>query len=275
KNYTVLLLSGAVVAYAAFLQGGIDKTGYLWSVLLIAVSYLLMEIKKANIFSFLYGIFLFFTAVVHISGLVSLPYNPLSYFTILIIISIIIYVGNSVVKETLEKLLFLDKIANQDILTGLHNRKKLIEILKNELIRARRYNRPLSILLLDIDDFKKINDKFGHNFGDKILQEFAKLLKMSLRNTDHAGRWGGEEFIIVLPETNKKNAVKVAEKIRNLIGNYFEDIYGKKITVSIGLTEFKDWKNESIDVIMHEIIEIADKALYKAKRDGKNQVAVK
>ncbi len=275
KTILYFFLSGSVVAYAAFLQGGIDKTGYLWSILLISVSYLLMETKKANLFSFSFGMILAFTILLHISGFITLPYNPLSYLTIFIIISIIVYVGNSVIRETIEKLIFLDKIANKDILTGLYNRKKIIEILRRELARAKRYNRPLSILLIDIDDFKKINDTYGHNFGDKILREFARLLRMSLRKLDYSGRWGGEEFIVILPETDKENAVKVAEKIRNLTANYFEEIYGKKITISIGLTEFKHWDKESIDLIIYEIIEIADNALYKAKRDGKNKVAVK
>ena len=234
-----------------------------------------MDTRKANLYCIVYGSILFLTMFMHSLGLISLPYNPFSYITMSAVIFIILYVGNIIVKETFEKLALLDKMANKDVLTNLYNRKKIIEILKRELTRAKRYNRPLSLLLLDIDDFKRINDTYGHNFGDEILREFARLLKMSLRKTDYAGRWGGEEFIVILPEIDKENAVKVAEKIKNLTANYFEEIYGKKITISIGLTEFKQLDKESIDLIIHEIIEIADRALYKAKRDGKNQVAVK
>jgi diguanylate cyclase (GGDEF)-like protein len=267
-------ISGAIVSYAAFLQGGIDKTGFIWSVLLISISYFLMETRTANIFSFLYTFILGFTAILHLAGIISLPYNHLVYLTIFISIFTILYVGNSVIKETVKNLTLLHKAANYDSLTGVCNRKKLVEILKKELYRAKRYNRPLSVLLLDIDDFKKINDTYGHNFGDNVLKDFAKIIRMSIRATDYIGRWGGEEFIVLLPETDKKNAVAVAEKIRTLTENYFEEVYEKKITVSIGLADFRNLNKENIDYLISELIEMADRALYKAKKTGKNKVVM-
>jgi len=270
KTVFIFFISGAFVAYAAFLDGGIDKTGKLWPILLISVSYLLLPVKKANIFTFGYMSVLSLTAISHVAGLIHLPYKPLSYITMFFILFIIIYVGNSVIKETVETLYMLEKFAHYDSLTRVYNRRKLSQILQNEIERAKRYQRPLSILILDVDNFKEINDTYGHSFGDEVLKEIAKILKMNIRKTDYVGRLGGEEFILILPETVKENAYKVAEKIRKAVEIYFEKNYGKRLTVSIGVSQLYDFDNQ----LLKDIIELADRALYKAKRNGKNMVVV-
>ena len=116
--------------------------------------------------------------------------------------------------------------------------------------------------MMDIDHFKKVNDTYGHEFGDYVLKEFANVVKQNIRNSDIFARIGGEEFILILPHTSYESALKVAEKLRKAIEKH--DFKGKKITASFGVSEFEG------DLQM--AIEIADEALYEAKRNGRNQV---
>ncbi|GAB6046053.1 hypothetical protein JCM11957_16520 [Caminibacter profundus] len=119
-----------------------------------------------------------------------------------------------------------------------------------------------SILFFDVDFFKKVNDNYGHEFGDFVLSEIGKTLKNIFRKSDIVGRWGGEEFIVVLPETSFEDAKKVAKKLRKTIENY--DFKGKKFTISVGVSEYNGNLEESLKK--------ADIALYQAKKSGRNQV---
>jgi len=152
-----------------------------------------------------------------------------------------------------------------DALTELNNRMKLDEALENEVNRAQRYQSTFSIIMLDIDYFKKVNDTYGHLAGDNVLKKIADLLKMNLRKTDVPGRWGGEEFLILLPQQNKTYACMIAEKLRKTIEtSEFPDV--GIITASFGLTEYA-----SEDVV-NSLIKRADDALYRAKELGRNRV---
>ena len=158
--------------------------------------------------------------------------------------------------------------ATTDALTGLHNKRFIMNELKNQIKIAKRNNRTLSLMIIDIDDFKKVNDTYGHIAGDKYLIKIAFHLNQSLREQDSAGRFGGEEFIVLLPETNIEGAFILAERIRKTIFNT-KIIFEKreiKTSVSIGLAEFD--KNSP-----EELINKADKELYKAKTAGKNRVS--
>lgn len=157
--------------------------------------------------------------------------------------------------------------AATDALTGVLNRHALYPILAGEIDRAERYDRPLSIILLDIDQFKSINDRFGHLEGDKVLKELSALTVSMLRKTDHAGRWGGEEFLLILPETDLPDAGILTERIRSRIeSTHFVKKY--QITASFSLAAHK--KGQSLE----SLLEIADHALYEAKNNGRNQVIV-
>ncbi|WP_170145623.1 GGDEF domain-containing protein [Hydrogenothermus marinus] len=190
----------------------------------------------------------------------------------------IIYIGNSFIKETVNTLNLLYEVANFDTLTNVYNRRKLYEILEYEIEKVKRYKRPLSLMIIDIDDFKKINDTYGHNFGDEILKEVAKILKSNIRKIDYVGRLGGEEFLVILPETTKEEAFFVGEKLRSAVERYFEANYGKKLTISIGISELDESLlcNEDckLEKIILDLIEVADKSLYIAKRNGKNMVII-
>ena len=157
----------------------------------------------------------------------------------------------------------LEKLATTDGLTGILNRYAFNKFLEEEIYRAERYGTTFSIILFDIDNFKKINDTFGHLTGDKVLKELARIVKKEIRKSDIFARWGGEEFIILLPNGN--NSVKVAEKIREKIKNHKFDTLSK-ITASFGVTSYK--KGDTIN----SIIKRADQALYMAKEKGKNRV---
>jgi diguanylate cyclase (GGDEF)-like protein len=169
--------------------------------------------------------------------------------------------------ELLEAYALLERLVTIDPLTGLENRRSLVEFGEVQLRLAQRYNSFFSIMLLDLDYFKKVNDTYGHLLGDEILKNIAKILKDSLRNVDHLGRFGGEEFVIILPNTNLENAVIVAERIRAEIANFKHNIEEQiiQITVSIGIASYGRQDND-----VNQIIERADQALYKAKSSGRN-----
>ncbi|MFC2074237.1 diguanylate cyclase [Campylobacterota bacterium] len=159
----------------------------------------------------------------------------------------------------------LSKLINIDHLTKTNNRKSIEGILQKEFKRAKRYHNPLSILILDIDDFKNINDTFGHNAGDKTLRDLVKVVLSNIRESDHFGRWGGEEFILVATETSVEEATILAEKIRQSIkAHVFSDSY--EVTCSIGVAQYQNERDS--DSLVHN----ADTALYEAKKQGKDKV---
>ncbi len=163
----------------------------------------------------------------------------------------------------------LNILAFSDSLTGLYNRRKIIETLDHEMARSKRYGENMSFIMIDIDLFKKVNDTYGHNIGDKALIRFAEIVRSSLRETDFAGRLGGEEFGIILPQTNRDQAMIVAERIRSRIekeaANKAKGI--PPFTASFGVAEYEK-KNISSDLLTQK----ADKALYRAKELGRNRV---
>lgn len=160
----------------------------------------------------------------------------------------------------------LKRKATYDNLTGAVNRQSFEEVYQKEINRADRYGTKTSILFLDIDHFKLINDKFGHLTGDYVLKELTKLIKSHLRSPDTYVRWGGEEFIIFAPETDEEGSKKLADKIRDRVENYHFDTV-ENLTISIGVATRKE--NEP----MEKLINRADKNLYKAKEGGRNRVA--
>jgi len=165
----------------------------------------------------------------------------------------------------------VQSLALTDPLTGMHNRRSLFELGKIEFSRASRFHRPFCCLMLDLDHFKQINDTHGHQTGDMVLQEFAKRCKDSVREIDLVGRYGGEEFVILLPETEFETAIKVAERIRQAICETPFAIVESalNITTSIGVST-KDENTPDLDTLIAR----ADQAMYIAKHKGRNRVAV-
>jgi two-component system cell cycle response regulator len=165
----------------------------------------------------------------------------------------------------------LQKLATTDGLTKLYNSRSFYSQLELEVDRYNRYKHPLSLLLLDIDNFKEFNDNFGHLEGDKVLVRFSQIIKSCLRINDSAYRYGGEEFTVILPETNGDEAKTVAQRIRaSLESEKFRPIPDKnaKITISIGVTQY--FPKEELSAFIRR----ADKAMYLSKKNGRNRVSV-
>lgn len=199
----------------------------------------------------------------------------LGMFVVMVCWFIVLMVGVSAIfvervdstrRETESKLMYA---AFNDKLTALPNRRKFFDAGEHELMRAKRNGNRLCVLMLDIDYFKSINDKAGHAIGDKVLIEIAKTLKASLREVDVIGRIGGEEFGIILADTNSKGAGYVAEKLRQNVERTevdgWTDVHGP-VTTSIG------WTTSTGDKTLDECLSEADKALYQSKENGRNQV---
>lgn len=165
----------------------------------------------------------------------------------------------------------LKRIAQEDSLTGLLNHRAISKRLEEEFNRSKRYNTPMSCVMIDLDYFKPINDNFGHQVGDKMLKQVAFSLKKLLRTTDLLGRYGGDEFLAILTGTEKTGALVAAERIRELIFNKHFKLSEKttiRNTLSIGVSSYPS--NEA--KTPREFLQLADKALYQAKADGRNCV---
>lgn len=159
-------------------------------------------------------------------------------------------------------------MAITDQLTGIYNRRRLITILEKEFRRTKRYGISLTCMMIDIDHFKRINDKFGHQIGDAVIKETAGIIAENAREIDTVARWGGEEFIVLLPQTKKEDALQPAARILNTISEHkFPDIPDERITASIGIA---DASAPSIDT-EEKLIHASDMALYDAKKRGRNR----
>lgn len=173
------------------------------------------------------------------------------------------------ITEIKEKSNLLEYQASHDTLTGLFNRNKFNSLLGKEIRRSSRYRNNLSLILFDIDFFKIVNDEYGHQIGDEVLKEIAKLITQNVREHDTIVRWGGEEFLLLLPETDLKGASIVAEKIRITIYKQSLTKFKLNITASFGVSILKDDDTEE------SFISRSDEALYEAKKTGRNKVVTK
>ncbi len=161
----------------------------------------------------------------------------------------------------------LEILASTDPLTGLYNRRKFSQLLDKELDRFQRYQHSFNILNIDIDYFKKINDTYGHDIGDKVLKQFADVLRNNVRRSDSVGRWGGEEFILLIIESTPEQTKLIAENLLKAINRENFDKVGN-VSASIGVTQI------SKDDTYEDIVRRSDHALYKAKENGRNRIEV-
>ncbi|PKM30837.1 MAG: diguanylate cyclase [Gammaproteobacteria bacterium HGW-Gammaproteobacteria-11] len=165
----------------------------------------------------------------------------------------------------------LQELALRDGLTGLLNRRYWEQCLEREFARHMRYESPASLVIFDIDHFKRFNDTYGHQLGDEVIREVSRLTKLFARETDFAGRYGGEEFVVLLPDTELNGAAQFAERLRSAIER-LQIEHGDellKVTISLGVAEIRD------SMINHTVlIEEADKALYQSKEGGRNRTTL-
>jgi diguanylate cyclase (GGDEF)-like protein len=172
---------------------------------------------------------------------------------------------NNQLVEVLSK---VEVFASTDTLTELFNRRYFENILKKEFNITSRYQTPTSCLMIDIDKFKEVNDQYGHQAGDTCLKEIANIIRNCVRNVDTVGRWGGEEFVVLLPQTNKENAMPPASRILKTIAKNTFSSYPDRITVSIGIASIPEPSIDSVE----KLINAADHAMYEAKVTGGNKI---
>jgi diguanylate cyclase (GGDEF)-like protein len=158
---------------------------------------------------------------------------------------------------------FYQELSILDGLTGVYNRRYLDEILRREIERAKRYNQAISLFMLDIDDFKKYNDTYGHQAGDEILKKLANFLVEAVRAADMVFRYGGEEFVVFLPQTLKQGGVETAKRLINL------ERQNLPVTISLGLVSYPEDGQNINDLLLR-----VDKALYQAKHLGKDRICL-
>jgi len=180
----------------------------------------------------------------------------------------------SLIKELKASYEKLQELAQTDPLTRLYNRRYFSEISSNILNLAKREKKPLSVVMLDIDKFKRVNDTYGHQVGDEVIVSLANILKANKRESDIVCRYGGEEFVILLPNTPIDGAVNFANKLREKVQNYIlnlDDGTTLKFTISLGVASVNLEKEESIEKALNR----ADEALYESKNSGRNRVSLK
>ncbi|WFE69960.1 GGDEF domain-containing protein [Halomonas sp. M1] len=169
------------------------------------------------------------------------------------------------ISKRVEKETELKRLATTDMLTGLINRARFDYLIKHEIGRLNRYIRPFSLIMLDVDYFKSVNDSLGHDVGDQVLATLSKLLEENLRESDYCARWGGEEFMILAPETALAQAVKLADKVRQRIRcSHFPG--AGSVTVSMGVVEVTPHETQQ------SVMKRVDNALYRAKEKGRDRV---
>ncbi len=173
-------------------------------------------------------------------------------------------------KKIEEHNLFLKELSIKDGLTGIYNHRHMQNEINREFALAIRNNTDLSVLMLDIDHFKKLNDNYGHSYGDNVLKKLTKIISKAIRESDIFARYGGEEFLVILPTTDLKGGQNLAESIREEIenGDFSYKKINTKVTISIGVSTLKNFNIKKAS----ELIENADKELYNAKNNGRNRV---
>lgn len=171
-------------------------------------------------------------------------------------------------KELEEKIAEVTKLSETDQLTKIYNRVKFVNELEKEINRSERYQTKLSLIMFDIDHFKAVNDKYGHDIGDETLIKLTEVVSKTVRDTDVFARWGGEEFMVLAPQTGLEEAIRLAERIRKNIAEKEIKQVGH-VTCSFGVTEFK--ATDDFDKFTKRV----DEALYQAKENGRNQVISK
>ncbi len=257
-----LIFAVSVLCFGIVLQG--EHFLYMWFAVVPGLAFLILPYIDAfgAILTFLLGVFILILKFHHH------PIDILLYYTInlvgfISVISLGGFILITVIDDTFE---MLKESSIRDPLTHAYNRRAFMEFIKEEIARAKRYGFPVSLIMIDIDNFKRINDTYGHVKGDAVLKEMAELIMCNIRQCDRLVRWGGEEFIVVCPHLSKEEAYLVAEKLRKLIESH--DFNGIKITASFGVSEINPEKS------IESAIKLADHALYKVKKSGKNGVAI-
>lgn len=256
------------VTFSLVITGNLETDFYLTYFLVIILSGFWQDFRWSLgfgvVITSLYGLFLFLAEAPDLGMVLRVPF--------LFVTSLFYGYFTQVVRTEKTLREKAEQEAGRDFLTGLSNRRAFEQKIEEELERARRYKRPLCVLMLDIDNFKMVNDTYGHQWGDDVLKEVGRYLSDKKRRSDFPARYGGEEFVLILPETSLENALVVANRIRlGVKETVFDTINGSfSVTVSIGISS--NSKSENSDY--HQMLVEADQALYHAKNNNRDRVEV-
>ena len=269
----IIVLMGFLCLYL-FYTGGVAGTGPLWFFVFIPVAIFLGGVKSGVI-----AVILLMTVILVMQSLQITMYEGMysptfmlrfmAIYTALAILSFL----NEYFREGSQRHLMsayqrLESLFRTDEMTGLYNRRHIMEQLAYEALRMQRNNSPFSVILFDIDHFKQINDNYGHACGDYVLQNLALVVKKAVRSMDILARVGGEEFLVLLPDTHLHRAAVAAERLRREMEQFPFAYEGRqfRVTVSLGVTEARN------DLLLDELLRLADDNLYKAKNRGRNRM---
>ncbi|MEA2090774.1 MAG: diguanylate cyclase [Campylobacterota bacterium] len=267
-----LLFSIYIMTLIIFVDGGLGNTGNLWLLFIPLFTMLLLDQSESARYLIAYMLIVAAILIMSYFEMISLKYSTIELRQTLVVFTVLIYLTfyNEQLKkhfhqEIQENNEMLQRISKTDHLTGLANRLHTTKFLEDEYERSQRYDRATSLIMVDIDHFKTINDNYGHLKGDDVLIKIADIFKQHIRQNDLAGRWGGEEFLIICPETTLEGAKALAEKFRVQIE---QTDYGLKeaVTGSFGVVQYQ--KGDSLKKFILQ----ADDFLYKAKGEGRNRV---
>ncbi|HEY9202071.1 MAG TPA: diguanylate cyclase [Gammaproteobacteria bacterium] len=277
RSGDLIVLMTTLLFLYLIISGGVDNTGPLWSYTLPPLVFFVFGLTQGSL---ILSMFIISSIVIMFFPPLSILATDYSYsfkirylttFLSVCFISSICeysrYHSYNLLKELQRK---IQLEANTDELTGLHNRRYMYQQLDRMINKIRRYKRPYSLLLCDLDHFKSINDNHGHSCGDQVLVQTASRMKNSLRDEDIAARWGGEEFLIILPETDSAAAFQVAEKLRQQLSAQTFDCNNKQLSISmsIGVLQVNPGTRKE-DLLNH-----VDDALYEAKHLGRNRTHI-
>ena len=267
-----LVLSVDIMSLIIFMTGGVGNTGFLWILVIPFFTMLVLNTLQATIWTIGYMLVIFLIIIAHLFEIYTLHYDFVTIrqtIVVFIIILILIYYNerykNQIRFDIEVKNQQLQKVVKVDGLTGIANRDYINEFLSKEMSRSNRFETPLSIIMIDIDYFKLINDNHGHLIGDSVLIEFSKTLKDNIREADLVGRWGGEEFLIICPDTSLESAVAMSRKLQEKI-KYINTEPQVQLTGSFGVVEYQ------FDYTIDDFINRADEYMYRAKKLGRDRI---
>ena len=275
KGYVFNLIQIVLIPLMLYLvySGGYINTGPLWIYLLPPVIFFFGGLRRGLIslaaFVLMTSLLLFYPNEQLLLTVYSDEFKSrllYSFISICTLFAFYEYARQVSYKSLCRLMTELEEQAREDILSGLQNRRGMLEKISYEHKRVKRNNKHMTMMMCDVDNFKQVNDDFGHDTGDYIIKELARIFTDSIRETDVIGRWGGEEFLFMLPETSGQQAYVLAEKLRKMIAAtiFTHQQQTLKLTVSIGIYEFG--QGDTID----QAISSADSYLYQAKNQGRN-----
>ncbi|MCL1142499.1 GGDEF domain-containing protein [Shewanella gaetbuli] len=274
SSFIIIYLLYILMFYLIY-TGGVEQTGPLWIFIVPPVSVYVHGLKQGSInialFVFITWILMFNPEWVTGQTIYAHEFKLrlfYSFITISFLSALYEYSRTQLYHHAIELNSKLHKLAHFDELTELRNRRSAQIILEQQVSDFKEHKTPFSVLLCDLDYFKQVNDKYGHNMGDKVLTEIAKLFRHNLRETDYVSRWGGEEFLFILTDTDFNEAYDIAERIRTAVSQQEIALMDQdiKVTMSVGVQEYQS------DMSIDQMINLADKYLYEAKRNGRNRV---